>query len=509
MIKKLIKKFATREIISYVIFGVLTTVVNFLVYFLLYNLFNINYIVSNTVAWIAAVVFAYFTNKRFVFNDTDECDGDNVRKFLTFTAGRLLTFLIETLWLTITISMFRMNANVSKVAVAVIVVIVNYFISKFFVFSDGKMTDILKKNVTENKYVYLTFAAATVIMLIVYFVYRLVPFGNITIMRMDLYHQYAPLLSELYERLSEGKSLLYSWYSGLGGGFLGNFSNYLGSPFKLVILYFGQEKITEAVSCLILLKVAFASTFFAYYLKKSNNVNNLSLPAFGILYGFCAYFLAYYWNIMWLDAMVFFPLVILGVERIINKRKFMLYIVSLFLVLVSNYYMGYMTCIFLVIYFFVYYFSKYNFNSKFKETPVDIELLDNDEAVIIDDEKKEPLFKRLANERFISSGSIFAMSSIIAALLAAFLLIPTFYILQGSSATGNEFPQELGHYFNIFDFIANHLASADPTIRSSGTDVLPNVYCGMLTIVLIPIYLLSKKITVREKIASIVLLVVL
>ncbi len=511
MIKKLINKFATKEFLNYLIFGILTTVVNYVVYFLLYNLFNINYIVSNTVAWIAAVLFAYFTNKRYVFNDSDESTSDKIRKFLTFVTGRLLTYFIETIWLVITVGLFRMNANVSKILVAVIVIIANYFISKFLVFGDGKMTKLIKNTASENRYVFLTFLAATVVMTIVYFVYELVPFGNITIMRMDLYHQYAPLLSELYERLSEGKSLLYSWYSGLGGGFLGNFSNYLGSPFNIVILFFGQENITEAVSCLILLKVAFASTFFAYYLKKSNNVNNLSLPAFGILYGFCAYFLAYYWNIMWLDAMVFFPLVILGVERIINHRKFMLYTVSLFLIMISNYYMAYMTCIFLVLYFFVYYFSKYKYSSEINEKDVHIELLDDSDAVIIDNEEKEhvSIFKKLKNSRLLTSGALFGMSSIIAALLAAFLLIPTFYILQGSSATGNSFPTEIGHYFNIFDFLANHLASAEPTIRSSGTDVLPNVYCGMLTVVLIPIYLLSKKITVKEKVISLVLLVIL
>ncbi|MBR5273161.1 MAG: YfhO family protein [Clostridia bacterium] len=512
MIKKLFNKFVNKETITYVIFGVLTTLVNYIVYFALYNIFGVNYLVSNTIAWVAAVVFAYFTNKKFVFNDSDETTGDGLRKFGLFVAGRLLSFLIETLWMIITVGLFRMNANVSKILVAIIVIIANYFLSKFFVFGDSKSTDLIKKTIHENRYVYLTFAAASVIMLIVYFVYRLVPFGNITIMRMDLYHQYAPLMSELYERLSEGHSLLYSWYSGLGGGFLGNFSNYLGSPFNVIVLLFGQENVTEAISCLILLKVAFASTFFAYYLKKSNKVNNLSLPAFGVLYGFCAYFLAYYWNIMWLDAMVFFPLVILGVERIINKRKFMLYIVSLFFIMISNYYMAYMTCIFLVIYFFVYYFSKYKFTSKNTDTETYVEFFDGTDAVISenDDEEKEQtsILKRLGNSRFLTSGGLFAMSSIIAALLAAFLLIPTVYILQGSSATGNSFPTEAGYYFNIFDFIANHLASAEPTIRSSGTDVLPNVYCGMLTVVLIPIYLLSKKITVREKVVSLILLAI-
>ncbi len=511
MIKKFINKFANKEIMNYIIFGVLTTIVNYVIYFVLHNPLKVNYLLSNTIAWIAAVVFAYFTNKKYVFKDSDETKADGFRKFGIFVGGRLLSFFLETFLMIITVGLFRINANISKIAVAIIVVIANYFISKYFVFGDGKTNELIKNTVKENKYVYLTFAAASLIMLIVYFVYKIVPFGNITVMRMDLYHQYAPLMSELYERLTEGKSLLYSWYTGLGGGFLGNFSNYLGSPFNAIILLFGQENITEAISCLILLKVAFASTFFAYYLKKSNKVNSLALPAFGVLYGFCAYFLAYYWNIMWLDAMVFFPLVIYGVERIIDRRKFMLYIVALFFVMISNYYMAYMTCIFLVIYFFIYYFSKYKATSKITDANICVEFFDGSVDELTSDAEQEEnvsLLKRLSNSRFLTSGGLFAMSSIIAALLAAFLLIPTLYVLQGSSATGNEFPTEAGYYFDIFDFLANHLASADPTIRSSGSDVLPNVYCGMLTVVLFPLYLLSKKITVKEKVTSLILLAI-
>ena len=74
------------------------------------------------------------------------------------------------------------------------------------------------------------------------------------------------------------------------------------------------------------------------------------------MYAFSAYFIAYYWNIMWIDAMVYFPLVILGIENIINRRNARIYIAFLALTLLSSYYMGFMTCIFSVIYFLVYYF---------------------------------------------------------------------------------------------------------------------------------------------------------
>ncbi|MGN1168832.1 MAG: YfhO family protein, partial [Acutalibacteraceae bacterium] len=108
--------------------------------------------------------------------------------------------------------------------------------------------------------------------------------------------------------------------------------------------------------------------------------------------------------------------------------------------------------------------------------------------------------------KFVRSGALFASSSILAAALTAFALIPTYYILQACSATSGTMPQTLENYNNIFDFLANHLASVGPTIRSSGDTVIPNVYSGLLTVILIPLYLMCKKISVKEKAATTALL---
>ena len=75
-----------------------------------------------------------------------------------------------------------------------------------------------------------------------------------TILRMDLYHQYGPLFAELYDRITTGGSLLYSWESGLGSSFLGNFLNYLSSPVTLIILLFGHENIPEAIAAMSVIK---------------------------------------------------------------------------------------------------------------------------------------------------------------------------------------------------------------------------------------------------------------
>ena len=90
-----------------------------------------------------------------------------------------------------------------------------------------------------NRYVLLSGGCALLIMLIVYFCYDVFPFGDMTILRMDLYHQYGPLFGELFERIKNFDSILYSWKSGLGGNFLGNYFNYLSSPLTPIIMLFG------------------------------------------------------------------------------------------------------------------------------------------------------------------------------------------------------------------------------------------------------------------------------
>ncbi len=329
----------------------------------------------------------------------------------------------------------------------------------------------------DNRFVLLAFGASAALMLIVYLCTQVYPFGGNTVLRMDLYHQYGPLFSELYDKIFSKGSLQYSWQSGLGSCFLGNYFNYLSSPIGAIVVFFGHSNVPEAIAAMVVIKAALASAAFTWYLKKSlHNQSPVSI-AFGILYSFCAYMLAYYWNIMWLDAMVLLPVILLGIERIIKNGRIGLYTGALALSLFSNYYMSYMLCLFSVIYF-IYY------------------------SVICDCEKGK-VFKR-----FIKSGFRFAGASLLAAGLIAFALIPTYKILQTCSATSGSFPQEVKTYFTFFDFFANHFGSLSTTIRSSGDDVLPNVYCGILTIILSVLYFFTKTISKKEKFATIGLLVV-
>lgn len=355
------------------------------------------------------------------------------------------------------------------------------------------MTEKIKSMLKNNKYIYVSGAAALFIILLVYFCYEIIPFGDKTIYRMDLYHQYGPLFSELYDRLTSGESLIYSWNSGLGGSFLGNFYNYLSSPISFIILLFGHDNTFEAVAAMIAIKAVLNAMAMSYYLKKSQKADGFAVSAFGIMYAFCGYFIAYYWNVMWIDAMYILPFVVLGIEKIIDSGKCKTYIIALALAVFSNYYIGYMLCIFSCLYFIYYYFCTLpEIKKKKSYLP-----------------KEKEFYKKVTDTFFWKSGVRFALSSLAVGIILLFMLIPLAYILNSSSATASTAPDDYKSYFSIFDFLANHLAGLEPTIRSSGEDVLPNVYCGMLTVILIPLYLFSKRINATEKIASVVLLAVM
>lgn len=123
-----------RNIISYLFFGGLTTIVNFLVYFPLYNWLYFSATLSNVLAWAVAVAFAYLTNKPFVFKSHDWSAATVIPELSRFVGCRVGSGVLETVIIFITVDMLSWNGNVMKILVSVLVVILNYVASKWIVF---------------------------------------------------------------------------------------------------------------------------------------------------------------------------------------------------------------------------------------------------------------------------------------------------------------------------------------------------------------------------------------
>lgn len=122
-----------KEIINYLIAGVLTTVVSILSYELFKNIFNIHYIISNVLSWIIAVTFAYIVNSKYVF-ESNKKDKQKIKEFVSFVSCRILSLLIETLSMYLMVDIIKTNSDIAKIIAQFIVLVLNYLFSKFFTF---------------------------------------------------------------------------------------------------------------------------------------------------------------------------------------------------------------------------------------------------------------------------------------------------------------------------------------------------------------------------------------
>ena len=129
---ELIRKY--WDILVYLVFGVLTTVVNFLVYFPVHNILGFRASVSNAIAWVVAVVFAYVTNKPFVFRSHDWSRETVIPELTKFVGCRVASGAMETGILFVSVDLLGGNGNLWKILVSVLVVVLNYFASKLLVF---------------------------------------------------------------------------------------------------------------------------------------------------------------------------------------------------------------------------------------------------------------------------------------------------------------------------------------------------------------------------------------
>lgn len=135
-VKELIKKICTKEVILYVVFGVLTTVVSLVTYYICVGTFlnaenAIQLQIANIIAWIISVAFAYITNRKFVFESTNKNKLGEATKFVT---SRIATLLMDMFIMFLGVTLLKLNDGIIKIISQVIVIVANYVFSKIFVF---------------------------------------------------------------------------------------------------------------------------------------------------------------------------------------------------------------------------------------------------------------------------------------------------------------------------------------------------------------------------------------
>lgn len=133
-----IKKLLNKETINYLIFGVLTTLINITSYKVCTKV-NINYIASTVIAWVLAVAFAYITNKLYVFESKSFEPSLVIKEATNFILSRLFSGACDLLFMVVAVEMFYINDFIAKIFTNVFVVIINYILSKMFIFKNSKL----------------------------------------------------------------------------------------------------------------------------------------------------------------------------------------------------------------------------------------------------------------------------------------------------------------------------------------------------------------------------------
>lgn len=304
---------------------------------------------------------------------------------------------------------------------------------------------------------------------------RITPFGDHSFLIADMEKQYIDFLAYYKELFRGNHGIFYTFGKCLGGDMFGFFTYYLTSPLNLLLLLVPLSALPSAVTLLILVKMSLCGLTMSIYLRKHFSCPSHLLPCLWIFssgYAMMSFLMANCFNIMWHEPIILFPLVILGLESLVLEKKFKLYVLSLAASLFCNYYITYMICIFCVLYFLGF--------------------------VILHWEK----------ERFLARIGHFVGFSALSGGLCATFLLPTFFTIGGSLKDEKAVAIGVTH-INVSPL---HVLSKLLTFSFSSNELMngmPNLFCGLLVVVLVPVFFFHRKIRLREKLVYLSLLLLL
>lgn len=282
--------------------------------------------------------------------------------------------------------------------------------------------------------------------------------GVLTPLVYDLRAQYMPLIAGLRYVLEDPGALFYSWNVSLGGNFMGTFAYYLACPLNWITVLFDLENMPDAIYVLTLLKTGLCGLSFSAFLRfgpakgRSYWYNIVfaccyALMSYNIIYGMC---------LMWTDAVILTPLILLGIEKLLEGKKGLLYLISIAAVFFCNYYISYMVGIFAGAYLLCRIFMQVS---------------------------------RTTVKKYLAICLRFGVCTILAAGFASPLLIPAVLNLSVGKRQLTEHPQPEAYQFTVMQLWKKFLPQQYETLGAGG---LPSVFCGSIILILVIVFFLQK-----------------
>lgn len=314
------------------------------------------------------------------------------------------------------------------------------------------------------------------------------PFGNDSLAAADCKVQYLDFFNYYKDVLTGDNRIGYSLTKGLGGNGMGLFSYYLASPLNVLMYFFDGTQTNTFIDVLILIKLGLAAAAFAYFLQ-ARLYDRLS-PAFTILlsagYGLSHYSFANGNNVMWLDGMILFPLMLLGTHLVVRRRSLLPLAMPTALSILSNWYTGGINCLFCIFWLVFEFFMNE---------------CDPESVPTVPESNALGAGKRGLSGiacRFIGTVVRYGIAMVIGIAISAVLFLPTISALQMGRGSGFYLDSHLKNVFigNIWDTVSQY------RIDGSSSKSAVSLYCGSLAVIGAFNYFLSRRVRIRSKIIS-------
>lgn len=295
----------------------------------------------------------------------------------------------------------------------------------------------------------------------------------------DMKSQYSAFLSyykDMVKSLPSISSFFYSFSKSIGSNMIGTVSYYLLSPFNFLLLFFSEKHLIYGMWLLVTLKISLSGLTMYLFLKDEFKTKQWYLILFSTSYALMGYTINYYFNLMWLDAVCIMPLILIGINKIVKNQGSLFYVIFLFLTILSNYYMGYIICLFCLLYVLYKIIGNYNWK--------------DDRELIL---------------RIIIK---FSIISFIVGLMTSIIIIPTISDLSNVGRNDMFILKENSNFLNPFPVISKlFIGSQDYENVLNPTQ--PHIYVGMMMLPLMFFYFFSKNIKNKDKILDIIFLSIL
>jgi uncharacterized membrane protein YfhO len=309
-----------------------------------------------------------------------------------------------------------------------------------------------------------------VVLVVVFAARGITPLGRQTLLWSDAYGQYAPFLAHLRQTLLHGGSLSFSWDAGGGINTVGLDAYYLASPFNLIALAFPVSALPTAVTIIVAAKLATAAGTMSLYLRRAYLVPVVVAAPLSLMYALCGWAVVNTLNFMWLDALYLLPLLILAIRRCVERGTVTGVALCTAALLVTNFYVGFDAVLFSALYLVTL------------------------------------LVARGGVTHLAGVVARWALATTVGALVAGALLVPTVHILAQRPEGSGGLPSLATFTHSLPALSAKWLNGRYDTLTTPGT---ANVYVGILSLVLLVLFLVRRTVPVRERLCFLALWLVL